>query len=255
MRRLACLLAFCMVAVPLRVAASPPGSGDRSETPAAIVVWSPQLAGVAGEQAAGSIRAAFRAGLARAELAVVDAPAAAESCRDPACRATAARTVGAGHAIELEVRGVDRDFDVRARLIDVATGEVRELAEGCSICGLEDACALVESLGARLGPVWQIAVEEGAARRMQEQALREQPRLRVVTTPAGATVLVDGQRAGVTPLVFPVTAGRHVVELRRSNYLGETREVHLTRGIVGDLTVSLRADDACLLYTSPSPRD
>ncbi len=243
--RLACLLAVCVAAAPIRVLAAPdmaPGAGASVTSDLAVLVWPAQLEGIAGEQAAASMDAALRAGLARAELTVVEAPADAASCREAECRTAAARAGGAGHVVSLEVRAVDRDFDVRVRLTEVATGEARELGEGCSICGLEDASALVESLGARLGPVLRTSLEEAAARRLQEQALREQPRLHVVTSPAGASVAIDGQKVGVTPLVIPGAAGRHVVEIRRARYLTETREVHLTRGTISELEVALRSD-------------
>lgn len=237
--RLACLLAVCVAAAPVRVIAAPgPGAADE----VAVLVWPAQLEGIAGEQAAVSMRAALRAGLARAGLKVVEAPADVVSCSELDCRAAAARAGGAGHLVNLEVRAKDRDFDVRVRLTDVATGEARELGEGCTICGLEDASALVESLGARLGPVLRTALEEAAARRLQEQAMREQPRLHVVTRPPGATVWIDGQKVGATPLVIPGAAGRHVVEIRRAKYLTETREVALTRGTISELEVALRAD-------------
>lgn len=243
MHRLACLLALCVAAAPLRLHAAPaavpaaPAAG-----PATILVWPPQLDGVAGEQAAASIRAALRAGLTRAELTAVDPPPDAAACSEPACRSAAAQAGGAAHLVALQVRAIDRDFEVRVQLIDAATGETRELGESCTICGLEDACALVESLGARLGPLRRAAVEEAELRRVQEQALREQPRLRIVTQPPGAAVLVDGQKIGVTPLEQPLAAGRHTVELRRDDYLVEVREVNLGRGLVSELSIPLRAD-------------
>ena len=101
--------------------------------------------------------------------------------------------------------------------------EARELVEGCSICGLEDACALVESLGARLGPLRRAAVEEAELRRVQEQALREQPRLRIVTQPPGAAVLVDGQKIGVTPLEQPLAAA-HLFEAAPDDGVTSGRE-------------------------------
>ena len=245
--RLACLLAVCVAAAPVRViaatgAADGVAPGARAADEVAVLVWPAQLEGIAGKQAAASMHAALRAGLARAGLKVVEAPADAASCREPDCRAAAARAGGAGHLVSLEVRATDRDFDVRVRLTDVASGEARELDEGCTICGLEDASALVESLGARFGPVLRTALEEAAARRVQEQAMREQPRLHVVTSPPGATVWIDGQKVGTTPLVIPGAAGRHVVEIRRAKYLTETREVALTRGTISELEVGLRAD-------------
>ena len=241
--RLASLLALCVAAAPLRLQAAPAAdASDPATSDPAILVWPPELAGIAGEQAAASIRAALRAGLTRADLSPIDAGSSAGDCSDPACRGAAAQAGGADYLVTLQVRAIDRDFEVRVQLVDAATGESRELVEGCSICGLEDACAVVESLGARLGPMRRAAVEEAAARRLQEQALLQQPRLRVRSSPPGADIYVDGQKIGVTPLEQPLAVGRHTVELRRADYLVETREVNLSRGIVSDLSIPLRAD-------------
>ena len=152
--RLACLLALCVAVAPLRAAsgAASPVLEDRSKAGGVVLVAPPRVEGVAGAQAVEAMRGALQAGLARAELRVVEPPADAATCDDAACRAAAARAGGAGHVVVLEVRAVDRDFELQVQLIDVDTGEVRELRESCQICGLGDATALAESLGARLGP-------------------------------------------------------------------------------------------------------
>lgn len=51
-------------------------------------------------------------------------------------------------------------------------------------------------------------------------------RLAVHSVPAGATVMIDGQRLGVTPLTTgQLSAGTHTVEVEKPTYRGATREV------------------------------
>jgi hypothetical protein len=246
--RLACTLALCLAAAPVRVgAAAPPAvAADESTT----LVWPPALHGVIGAQAQGSVRTALLAGVSRTRLKFVEAPGDVPPCTDLACYREAARARGAGHVLVLDVTAVDRDYNLRLELIDVETGEVKTLREGCSICGLEDACKLADSLGTRIHLVWQAARDEAAARRLrdeqarrvreQDAALREQPRLRVASSPSGAAVLVDGEAVGRTPVEHAVTSGRHVVELRLRGHVAERREVEAIRGTTVPLDVVLR---------------
>ncbi|MEW6323619.1 MAG: PEGA domain-containing protein, partial [Acidobacteriota bacterium] len=51
------------------------------------------------------------------------------------------------------------------------------------------------------------------------------------TRPAGATVLLDGSRVGVTPLVLPsVTPGRHTVRFERAGYRPWTTTIAVRAG-------------------------
>lgn len=50
-------------------------------------------------------------------------------------------------------------------------------------------------------------------------------------TPAGATVLVDGRTVGVTPLVYPLATGQHVVEISAEGYKPLRRELMITAGV------------------------
>lgn len=234
MRLLAWMSAVCVVAGSPVVGAAAPADGQ-------VLVVPPGLRGVVGAPAEASLGEALRVGMARAELPVLAGAGEAAGCEDDACRVAAGARAGAAYVVRLEVDAVDRDYNVRVALIDVASGDARRLADGCTICGLDDAVRLVESLGARLGPEWQAAREEAAARRTLEQSLQAQPRLRVTSRPAGAAVFVDGEKVGVTPTEHRVTAGRHVVEVRREHYVGERREVELVRGATGEIAVDLRA--------------
>lgn len=51
--------------------------------------------------------------------------------------------------------------------------------------------------------------------------------IRVSTDPQGATVYIDGTAVGSTPGVFKTTLGNHSVEVRRNEYIDETRSAYL----------------------------
>ncbi|MDD4903803.1 MAG: PKD domain-containing protein, partial [Candidatus Bipolaricaulis sp.] len=64
--------------------------------------------------------------------------------------------------------------------------------------------------------------------------------LRVVTTPAGATVRLDGTSIGTSPLERTNTpTGQHTVQLSLAGYEVETRQVSIQAGATTNLTVTL----------------
>jgi hypothetical protein len=50
----------------------------------------------------------------------------------------------------------------------------------------------------------------------------------IQSTPSGALVTVDGQRAGETPVTLTVALGRHEIQVARSGYVPKTDRVELT---------------------------
>ncbi|MEJ2514026.1 MAG: PEGA domain-containing protein [Gammaproteobacteria bacterium] len=65
-------------------------------------------------------------------------------------------------------------------------------------------------------------------------------RLRVTSTPAGASVLVNGRYRGQTPLVADVTPGESLrVQLRKAGFATATRSVSVASGDEGQLSVRL----------------
>lgn len=231
--RLAVWSLACAVAVaPTRTAAAEPAAEG------AVLVAPLSLRGADAATSAENLSAALRAGVARAELPLVAADPT--PCEDVACHVEAARRAGAAFVVVATVDVADRDYTVRVTLVDVDSGEAREVSDACAICGLDDAARITESLGARLGALWLAAREETAAKQQLARALQEQPRLRVTTRPPRAEVYVDGEKIGTTPVEHRVTPGRHLVEVRRVDYVGERREVDVARGSTGDVTIVLR---------------
>jgi hypothetical protein len=63
--------------------------------------------------------------------------------------------------------------------------------------------------------------------------------MRIVTHPAGVTVLLDGKRLGRTPLdeTIATDPGTHVIKLRRRGYVTQLLEVELDADVTQDLTL------------------
>jgi len=65
--------------------------------------------------------------------------------------------------------------------------------------------------------------------------------LEISSRTEGATVIVDRTERGTTPLAEPLTLtqGYHIVELRKTGYKTETREVFIQAGSTLTLTIDL----------------
>ncbi|HNQ34997.1 MAG TPA: PEGA domain-containing protein [bacterium] len=66
--------------------------------------------------------------------------------------------------------------------------------------------------------------------------------LHVTSTPAGATVLVDGKEAGKTPLLTTAAAGKHAVLVTLENYKNATQSVTIVAGQVARLDLTLEKE-------------
>ena len=76
----------------------------------------------------------------------------------------------------------------------------------------------------------------------------------IQTEPAGATVIVDGAKGGVTPTNFPgLDAGHHNVLIRLSGYMDERKVVTVPEGDVLDVKVTLRRQTGELQVESKPP--
>src|SRR5436190_4165200 len=62
----------------------------------------------------------------------------------------------------------------------------------------------------------------------------------------GASVLLDGQPAGLAPLIVPTTPGRHRVEVNRDSYLPYDEWVEVKKGERKLVQVKLQSEAAAL---------
>ena len=77
-------------------------------------------------------------------------------------------------------------------------------------------------------------------------------RLSIESSPPGATVIVDGERLGVTPLSEPIPAGPHRLELALSGYQRHVQNLDLEAGNNQDVRVTLRAMGGISVASTPS---
>lgn len=163
----------------------------------------------AGERLPASWRAALhervREGLARGRVEVVAAEAP-DGC-DAACRRARGSSAGARWVAraELTVRG--RDFDVTVALFDGSDGApISEASDACEVCAVAE--------------VGDVLADQAAALAAKLAALTEAPPVvRFESTPAGATIAIDGRTIGTAPLARTVDPGRHRARARLDGHV------------------------------------
>jgi hypothetical protein len=172
----------------------------------------PDRAEVAGRFSLGLQRSGFDLQPVRAK--------GADTCEDPACYRELASATEVRHLAGATIGREGPDYTIRAYVLAGDSGEVIGEAEGvCEICGVQELGDMVEGLAARL--------------RAKVDTAAVPTRLRVDSEPGGATVRVDGQDVGTTPLEVDVTPGAHEIEVERRGYRTETTRADLQPGTTG----------------------
>ena len=173
-------------------------------------------------------------GLQRGSFAVVApeevsaAASNADRCDNERCFKKIAEDTGSTHVVRAVVTVKDRDYAVKVFLIDGTDGAVIATSdESCEICGVADVGGLISTSAATL--------------RTKLDALASGPSTLVLTSdPAGATVTLDGEIIGVSPLDRPIIPGKHILRVSKEGYIALEREVTFVEGV--EETVDFKLD-------------
>lgn len=156
---------------------------------------------------------------------VMAAEPSADECGDDACLQKLVQRMHGTHALQLVVRAEGRDYAIRLTLVD-ASGREAELESECPICGFDE--------------VGELVAEEAGKLERRIEAVEVPARLRVRSTPAGASVFVDDEVVGVTPLEISVVPGKHQVRLEYDGYFGQSRDLVSISGADESMEVTLQ---------------
>lgn len=78
--------------------------------------------------------------------------------------------------------------------------------------------------------------------------------LELTTSPPGATLLVDGQVRGVTPIAFEIDSGAHQIDLELNGFLPHHRQLNFIAGVDQTLDISLQAEPtSALVHVTTAP--
>lgn len=152
--------------------------------------------------------------------------ARAAACEDADCRARVLDEAGASFLLVPTVVLVDEDYQTTLALYGTNGTELARVADTCGLCGLAEAEDRMADLGARIGRKVESASRSGT--------------YRIETDPPGATVSIDDELAGQTPVELLLEDGRHEVTLELDGYVGITRKLDVVAGESKQLDLGLR---------------
>lgn len=159
--------------------------------------------------------------------AVLERAPSAAGCTTSDCIRQVGETLGARYLVRTRIEAHDRDYEVSLELLDPRSGEVLARAqEGCDVCGLNEAGELATLQAAALAQKLDMVADRPAL-------------LRLESAPPGATVEVDGEVVGTTPLEHRLPAGEHVLTVRKSGHLGVERTITSVGGVEERLSFDL----------------
>jgi hypothetical protein len=152
----------------------------------------------------------------------------AKGCADAACYASVAEKTSASHIVRTVVEVGEREYDVMVELVDASNGDVVATSQGaCDICGVAEAADL--------------AADHAAGLRSKLEAIPSGPGILTInSTPSDATVRIDGEDVGTTPLEVRLSPGGHAIAISKAGYTTLERKVSSVAGVREILTLELQ---------------
>lgn len=151
--------------------------------------------------------------------AVREAHVQADACTDAECYRSVTNAVDATHVVRLSIGLEARDYTVLVEIAEGGRGKVLATSDHtCEICGQQELADM-------------IAGEAAAVLRRLEVIESSDAVLVVESSPPGATVLVDGEVVGTTPLEAAVSPGEHRLRIEKQGYAARMGRVNAVMGL------------------------
>jgi hypothetical protein len=151
------------------------------------------------------------------------------ACQDASCYPAMAKTLDASYLITARVAESNKTYTMLMEIINGRTGAVlASNRERCETCGVEEA-------GEKMG------LAASALRERLEVVSRAPARFVIRSKPAGATVIIDDQVIGVTPLDSELSGGPHRMKLRMSGFDDLVRSFVVVSGVDESMDLDLVA--------------
>lgn len=197
-----------------------------------VYVAPPVLEGGSAEHVMSALEQSVGSGLADAGLTVLPAP---EGCAEPECMAAAVAKSSAQGVVVSSVQVEGSDYRLAVEIRDGGGAVLVQREGSCEICTYDEAAealrGLVATAAGELAPTAP-AVTTGP--------------VRVSSSPAGASVMIDGATVGTTPYEGELPAGPHVVEIQKSGHEAARREIEVLAADGASLDVELRRSGGSL---------
>lgn len=138
---------------------------------------------------------------------------------DDACLRAVREATGAELIVRTSVSLRDRVYGIELQILEGDELEVAGSAsERCEICGEQEVVDLLADQAANITEKLEFLLEE-------------RPMLVVSSTPPGASVFVDGELLGTTPLTREIPTGEHEVRVELDGHIAQTERTSGVQGV------------------------
>jgi hypothetical protein len=235
MRRAACSVLACTLASSIGASSLPAmAAAPRSQSAVRLGLLPTVVVGTDAQRVRERVEDEVDQALEHASFTVdrFDPKAAAAQassyCTEPVCWQSLAGEREVTHLLQIAVTFSDPDWRIEATVVEGSAGRVVAVIEQtCDLCGFDELSSAVADVTA-------------AARRKLEASVEPAPVLVVRSTPPGATVSVDGEVVGKTPLEVTVAAGDRDVQIAHEGFVTERRRLAVVDGVHHAVTTTLR---------------
>jgi hypothetical protein len=161
--------------------------------------------------------------------AVREAHAQAEACADADCYRAVTEAADATHVLRVSIELRARDYSIQVEIAEGRRGEVLATTEDlCEICGRQELADMIDAMA-------------GSVLRRLEAVDVSPAVVSVDSSPAGASVLVDGEVVGVTPYEGTIPLGTHGIRVEKPGYAPRKHRLEAVAGMREQISVDLQA--------------
>ncbi len=147
------------------------------------------------------------------------------TCKKAACWKKVATSAKARFVLSASVNSADEIYNVDLWLYDAANDRSSKGSGICELCAADEVNGTIESAFAELDAALKAPAPKPKPKPKPDPPAGKKPVLEVVTTPPGASVLLDGTDIGVTPVKVEVEIGKHIIVVAKEGFVVEERTI------------------------------
>jgi len=159
-----------------------------------------------------------------------------QACADADCFAAAASAKKIRRIVEAEVVMLTNDFEIRVSVVDEQGRQLDTRDSHCEICTAQDVATRITEATAELGSHFVAAEAPEVSDAVAAIAIGSDP--------PGATVFVDDEELGTTPLEAELAPGEHALRLEREGFGAHEETFAARSGALATFSVSLTPNEA-----------